>query len=425
MKKYKLPFAVVLITALVYLLAESRHGLLARPFQLKNFLIIGVLVSLSAAIHRKRSLDTPNYIASLSGIPGKASGRIVYMDYIRVLAALLVIAVHVLESTYSQLTPHTPAWETLAFFASLSLCCNLLFMMLSGALLLNGKEEPVLVFYRKRLGKVLVPCFAYYVFYLFYASGLSALYPSNWGTLIRNFISNGSGLTPHFWLAYVILMFYLTAPFFRIMLKHMSDGMLASLVLVIFILHAIFTYLPYLNISFAVSTFLASWESIFILGYFCTRDSSDQYRRLLTGCGILSVLCVIPAVHFMDDFGAVLYNNAPPMMFIACTIFLFFKKRGNTWFRSIPGFLSLIGKYSFSILLIHWLVLYEVVYGLFGMSGLDLGIVGGTIVCIFVTLAVSLVFSVFYDNTVVLCMDYLFQKLTAPLVRSGGSRKKN
>ena len=423
MKRLKFPLLTLVLSLFIYTLTELRHGLFSRPFQARNFLLILLVSGCCVWLHLKRSQDVPRYAVRLLG--GVSSpGRIIYLDCIRVLAAVLVIAVHVLESTYSLLPAHSPAWEILAVLASLSLCCNLLFMMLSGALILNGKEEPVWVFYQKRLARVLIPCFCYYLFYLFYAYGFSVFYPPNWGNLIRGFISNGSGLTPHFWLVYVILMFYLTAPFFRIMMKHLSDRMLASLILVIFILHAAFTYLPFLNISFAASTFLASWESIFLLGYFCTRDLADRYYKLINACGILSVLGMIAAVHFMDDFGAVLYNNAPPMMFLSCSVFLFFKRHAKTLFRKVPAVFSCIGHYSYSILLIHWLVLYEFVYKTLGLSGLDFGIAGGVLLCILTTLALSLAFAVFYDNTIVLCLDAVFQKLTGRFM-TGAADKGN
>ncbi len=411
MKRLKLPFTAFFLTLLVYLLAESRHGLFSRPFSIKNYCIIGILITGSLFLHYKRSLTTPNYTKMLLSGNTASPGRIVYMDWLRVLAALFVICVHVMESAYEQLVPHTLSWEILAVLASLCLSCNLLFMMLSGALLLNGKEEPVLTFYKKRLSKVLIPCFAYYLFYRFYASGFSVFYPQNWKELIRSFLSNSSGLTPHFWLVFVILMFYVTAPFFRIMMEHMSDRMLGALVAVIFCLHFFFTYAPYLNLGFAASTFLASWESIFILGYFCTRRSSEKYYRLITGLGILSVLVFILTIHTFDDYGAVLYNNAPPMMFLSCSIFMFFKKHGATGFSRIPAALSVISKYSFSILLIHWLILFEVVDKQLGINGLSFGIIGGTPLAVLLTLAISLVFSFFYDNTIVLCMDFIFQSL--------------
>ena len=69
---------------------------------------------------------------------------------------------------YAQLPPHTFSRNVMAAAAGLGLSCNLLFMMLSGALLLGGREESVLQFYSRRFVRVLIPCFAYYLLYFFY-----------------------------------------------------------------------------------------------------------------------------------------------------------------------------------------------------------------------------------------------------------------
>ena len=115
------------------------------------------------------------------------------MDYLRVRASFLVILVHVLEPAYALLPPHTFSRNVMAAAAGLGLSCNLLFMMLSGALLLGGREESVLQFYSRRFVRVLIPCFAYYLLYFFYVEGIFALSPGNWGSLIQSFLSNDSG----------------------------------------------------------------------------------------------------------------------------------------------------------------------------------------------------------------------------------------
>ncbi|WP_243009222.1 acyltransferase [Clostridium sp. AM58-1XD] len=407
MKRVRFFFFVFLITTLVYWLTAARYGAGGRPFSIRNYLIIAFIIGASGLIHQKNQgdQDSASYRKSLIFGNSGQPGRVVYMDYLRVLAAVLVIAVHVMEPSYEKMELHDGTWLVMAVVTSIFCCCNLLFMMISGALLLNGREEPLFQFYKKRLLKVLIPCFAYYLFYCFYAYGSSALRPSNWYHLIQGFTANSTGLTPHFWLVYIILVFYLTAPLFSIMIKHMTESMMSSLVAVIFLLHVLYTYAPYFQLNFAAAPFLASWESIFLLGYYCTTDRAMKHYRLIMAGGAVSVLFIVYAVLSFDDFGALIYNNAPPMLLISCAVFLFFRKHGETIFAEIPSVLSALGKYSFSILLIHWFVLFEIVENKMGLNGLRFGIAGGTVLTIFLTLVISMGFSVLYDQTVVLCMD--------------------
>lgn len=417
-KKFRYGLILIVLTTLIYVLMELRYGLPIRALNLKHFAAAAVLAACSCLVHRRRAGASPGYAGELVSGYRNQPGRIVYMDYLRVLAAFLVILVHVLEPAYALLPPRSFTRNVMAAAAGLGLSCNLLFMMLSGALLLGGKEESILKFYSRRFVRVLIPCFAYYLFYFFYVEGISALSPGNWGSLVKSFLSNDSGQTPHFWLVYIILMFYASAPFFRIMVKHMTEPMLEALAAVIFILHFIWTYGPLVHIQFAASSFLASWDSIFLLGYYCTTRSAMKHYRLFMTAGLLSGLVIAAAVMTSESLGPLVYNNAPPQMLFTCALFLFFRKHGDRLFARIPTLLSAIGRYSFSILLIHWLVLHRIVGDVFGIHGLSFGIAGGVAITFLLTLALSLALSFLYDNTVVLCMDRACEILVGALGRT-------
>jgi len=416
-KKLRYGLILFVLTTLIYVLMELRYGLPIPALNLKHYAAAAVLAACSCLVHSRRAGASPGYVRDLVSGYRNQPGRIVYMDYLRVLAAFLVILVHVLEPAYALLPPHSFTRNVMAAAAGLGLSCNLLFMMLSGALLLGGKVESVLQFYSRRFVRVLIPCFAYYLFYFFYVEGISALSPGNWFSLVRSFLSNDSGQTPHFWLVYIILMFYAAAPFFRLMLKHMTEPMLEALTAVIFILHFICTYGPLVHIQFAASSFLASWDSIFLLGYYCTTRSAMKHYRLFMTAGLLSGLVIVAAVMIPENLGPLVYNNAPPQMLFTCALFLFFRKHGDRLFARIPTLLSALARYSFSILLIHWLVLHRIVGGVFGIHGLSFGIAGGIVITFLLTLALSLALSFLYDNTVVLCMDRACEILFGALGR--------
>ena len=70
----------------------------------------------------------------------------------------------------------------------------------------------------------------------------------------------------------------------------------------------------------------------------------------------------------------------------------------------------MIGKYSFSILMIHWLILHNITVDTLGLTAASFGVAGGTALSIAVTLALSLLFAIIFDNTVVISMETLFLK---------------
>ena len=351
-KKLRYGLVFIVLTTLIYMLMELRYGLPIRPLRPKHYAAAAVLAACSCLIHSRRAAASPGYAGELLLGCRNQPGRIVYMDYLRVLASFLVILVHVLEPAYALLPPHTFSRNVMAAAAGLGLSCNLLFMMLSGALLLGGREESVLQFYSRRFVRVLIPCFAYYLLYFFYVEGIFALSPGNWGSL-----------------------------------------------------HFIYTYGPLVHIQFAASSFLASWDSIFLLGYYCTTRSAMKHYRLFMTAGLLSGLAIAGSIMAPESLGPLVYNNAPPQMLFTCAVFLFFRKHGDRLFARIPTLLSALGRSSFSILLIHWLVLHRIVGDVFGINGLSFGIAGGILVSFLLTLVISLALSFLYDNTVVLCMD--------------------
>lgn len=419
------PVLILAVTVFVYTLTELRHFPIDfllpalsegdfqkimefRPFKFRNFLIIGAFVTASLLLHLNRAKGNPRYLKTLIRGEDYQKGRIYYLDYLRALAVVFVIGVHVMEYAYQRITPRTIPWEILACLATICLSCNLLFIMLSGALLLNGRDEPLSVFYLKRVSRVIIPFFAYHLFYSFNTAGIMALHPRNWGQRLGEFISNSDAMPPHFWLIYVILSLYIVTPFFKIMLKHMSDKMLASMVIIILIFSGLRTYLPLIQCSLAISTILGSWEAIFIIGYFWTRTTSDRYYKPLMAAGSLSLLLSVLIFSYYDRFNEIIYNSAPTMIIFASAIFMFFKKHSGTCFKKPSFIVAMLNKYSFSILLIHWFVLFDILESRLSLTGLSFGIIGGTPLSIFLTLVLSLVFAIFFDNTIILCMDSAF-----------------
>ena len=68
-------------------------------------------------------------------------GRKVYLDDLRVLATVFVVCVHTLELARTQLAPGTLSFQLAEVFHFIFLSCNLLFIMISDALLLPIEGE--------------------------------------------------------------------------------------------------------------------------------------------------------------------------------------------------------------------------------------------------------------------------------------------
>ena len=373
-----------------------------------------VLIFVSILIHEEKAGGRINrpYLRSLVLGGFDRPGRIAWLDYVRVLATMLVIVVHMVPA----LVQNLPAGNFVRGLAiqteNAGLVCNQLFVMVSGALLLGTGKEPASLFsfYRKRFLRVFIPCGLYFLLYYAYIYGAGFLSPANWRLLSQCFITLQDGTTPHFWLMHAIIVFYLAAPLYMPALRRMTGEELDRLALVILLLHTLFTYSYLIGIKFQFVSFLAQWDSVFLLGYYLSTDRALKHQKKFFAAGLLSLLIMMVVRRTREDYLFLIYNNATLMILWASAIFLFIKKHAGDWFSKEGKLLYALGKVSFSVLLVHWLVLYRIVGDILGINAMSFGIVGGVPATFILTLAISAGIALVFDNTVVLCATEVCEK---------------
>lgn len=396
-------------------------------------IIIGFWLIYWAHSVRKREggFNGKQYVKSILFGTEPSGDRVVYLDYMRVLAAVFVILAH----TCSPMVDLADAsWKRLVLVCGLSLglSCNLLYVMLSGTLLLgakNKKEEGVLSFYLRRASKVIIPLIVYYLLLLSLNDEVGFLPPENLGAAFKRIVTGAPDVGPHLWLIYTIVALYLVTPFFRVMVQHLSDKMMFSLAAVIFVLNILTNYLPLFGMVFGASAFLAGWEGVFLLGYIMTRQNelpgaAKRNNALLLAAAAAYVVTVM--VVFMNSSHMnYVYNSAPTMVILSCGIFALFLKNKDKFKVKSNLAVRLCSKYSYSIILIHWYALFVIVQGRFHVTAMRFGCIGGIIASVVLTFAVCIVMSVALDNTVVIVCNVLFDKLSARILSAANKEGRN
>ncbi|MCQ2177224.1 MAG: acyltransferase family protein [Bacteroidales bacterium] len=135
------------------------------------------------------------------------TNRVVWVDWMRVLACLMVMIVHSTEPFYlggngALILSESDAWWA-AFFDSFVRCCVPLFVVASSYLqfpLHYGTGE----FFRRRAVRILVPFAVWSVFYAFY-----------WGEPVSNLkdlLLNFNYAAGHLWFVYMIIGLYVIMP---------------------------------------------------------------------------------------------------------------------------------------------------------------------------------------------------------------------
>jgi surface polysaccharide O-acyltransferase-like enzyme len=160
------------------------------------------------------------------------------IDVIRFVAITLVIVLHCTAFPYKFLNPTVSSldilnWFTDDFYEAVGLIGVPLFIMLTGALLLNPnrQDEPLKVFYKKRLDRIALPFIFWTVIY--FAWSFTVL-----GRPLTLF-SIGQGLLSgpylHFWYLYLLMGLYAITPVLRVLVKHLDRKLFTYLLVLWFI----------------------------------------------------------------------------------------------------------------------------------------------------------------------------------------------
>lgn len=133
--------------------------------------------------------------------------RVVWIDWMRVLACFMVMVVHSTEPFYlggngALITTESNAWWA-AFFDSFVRCCVPLFIIAS-SFLQFPLHYSAAEFFKKRAVRILVPFILWSLFYAFY-----------WGNPVSNLkdlIFNFNYAAGHLWFVYMLIGLYLLMP---------------------------------------------------------------------------------------------------------------------------------------------------------------------------------------------------------------------
>lgn len=378
----------------------------------KRLVVMGVIFIIALFIQIKRNMQNEDYLVEQLGIT-QNSNRVCHYDWLRLIAVCMVIVTHAVQIDISMgLVSGQYASYFMTIIYTICLACNLIYVMLSGALLLPWKEEKLSDFYLRRVSKVAFPIVVYYTFYMWQNGTLGKLSVDSMLGLLKNLYTANVPESPHFWLVYTILGIYIVIPFFRYMFKDLPYRMLTYLVVISLIFMGITILVP---IRFGVSTFMASWIGVAVMGYWVTRPETKRYYKILVCAGIVGVILIALLIKLRSDFLGIVTGCSPIMCAVSLGIFAFvfmlpkFFGKGNIM-------LSVLSKYSYSIILLHWWSLNWVTRIKYGITVCwHHGI--GLIISLLVTLLVSLFAAVIIDNMIMVVINTLYDNILIRMKR--------
>lgn len=153
---------------------------------------------------------------SACGLPIAADSHLSWMDLARLIAAFWVVTIHVAAVPVVHMKDVPLDWW---WWANLYNCASRaavpLFVMLSGALLLNQPQWDTWRFFKRRASKLLLPLLGWTAIYAAWRAWLrhESLVPAE---LLRQLLDGlNAPAYPHLWFLWVIGGLYLITPFFQ------------------------------------------------------------------------------------------------------------------------------------------------------------------------------------------------------------------
>ncbi|MCW3995955.1 MAG: acyltransferase family protein [Candidatus Bathyarchaeota archaeon] len=307
------------------------------------------------------------------------------VDLIRTVAIILVILLHASiepAPTIDIMSPQgVELWWASNIYNSVSRVCVPLFVMLTGALLLQPSktDEPLRVFFKKRWKRIGIPV-------LFWMAVFFAWrYFVNGEVLTLNSIVQGIIVGPytHFWFVYLIVGLYLLTPIIRIIVAHANWSLIKYFFLIWIVGTGVFPLLRlFANIGPQITWFN---ETVFVLsgmiGYFIFGAYAGKLRPrtsllvlLLTVGSLWTIFGTYFLVGTMGEAYSQFFMDASSLNVILAATSLFMllaavpHEKVGVRFPRLSRALKVISENTLPIYLFHVIVLETLQKGYLGFK---------------------------------------------------------
>jgi surface polysaccharide O-acyltransferase-like enzyme len=302
-------------------------------------------------------------------------------DLIRSLAITLVIVLHVSNEALASNAIASTYWWTGAVYKTLSLSCVPLFVMLSGALLLQQSklDEPIRLFLKKRLSRIGLAFAFWTVVYLAW-SFFTLQIPVTPNNIVQGILKSlFGGAYYHFWFIYLIVGLYLITPILRVITAHDNTRIIRYLIVMWFVAVAV---LPFFSLASGYvlnsSVFvIGGWVGYFVFGTHLQKIRTRTvvlYGLLaltfvwtLLGIWLMSIpLTALGQGYFFFDY------LAANVVVGSTTLFMLLMRFNPNWSSNKPSALKrliqAISRNTLPIFLFHVIILECFFRGFFGFT---------------------------------------------------------
>ncbi len=300
----------------------------------------------------------------------KASyNRALFADILRIVAVFAVISIHVHTRLFYERGLEGLAWWVSNILFSATKWAVPVFVMLSGAFLLNPQRESVTrKVLPKRILKLLVPLIVWTIickliaFFLFQSNEIG---PLSSDKII--FIFKNEALSYHLWFLYMLIGLYLLSPILKAYFKAEPENIILFLILS-FISNCVLMVFVFLNLERVVYNpfyYFSGFIVYFIAGYYFMHLELSRKSRLILyglailGCATSIIMNFILREKHIIKWDIFIDNLSPIIILISWAVFVFFKniKWEDIISAKSQSFIQILSAYSYGIYLLHTVVL--------------------------------------------------------------------
>lgn len=272
-----------------------------------------------------------------------AMNRIRYLDSLRALATVAVVAIHVASNNWYGFIG-TVDWITFTVYAGICKFCVPVFFMISGVLFLNpARHYTIKRLYAHNIARLvlflLVWSLIYLVFHLLEngesITGASLL------DCVKSILKGDT--QTHFWFVYALIGIYIVAPIIKVFTDNANKKMVEYFLVLWLIIQSFFTAISQVpliapvfnNIDKMMIQVTVSYLGFFVLGHYLNTYKLDRrMRRLSYVLGILGMMLSVALTMFLSMHTGIPDESCfgyffPGIVFYSVAVFVFFKQRGE------------------------------------------------------------------------------------------------
>lgn len=290
--------------------------------------------------------------------------REINYDYLRALSCIAIIMLHVSGSYWGAVDTGNLEFLVMAVYNGLTRFAVPVFIMLSGAFVLDVSKENTITKCLRRFGKLVLNFYLWSAFFAFQGIGIKLLTgkvvtDELWKTSLQRFLWGHH----HMWFVFLILGFYILVPILRTIVanKSITEYFLLLWIGFRFIIPTISVWINWYLLDNWIAhlnlNILIGYLGYFILGYYIRKygvSKKAQWGIYVLGiCGL--VYSLVQTVIQSRQLGEVIETFYSPgtwnVLFFSLAVFVFFgqRKEIHLWEKNITK----VAECSFIIYMIH------------------------------------------------------------------------